>query len=266
MPRRRSIFPSIVNAAIFILMEIAALNLLSRNSSLQEIWIAQASHKFMGAVWGGSQSIRSYFTLRSENEALAAENHELRKRLMEISTSTDSSVQLTGDTPYSFFSANIVKISRNKQHNYIIIDKGSENGVTDRCGIISSKGVIGIVDAVGPHHAFALSFRNADVSISARLGNEGAVGPLVWDGRSSDGAIMKEIPLQYKYHPGDTVYTSGYSSIFPPDIPLGLAGESRVINGATNEIRVKLFQDFSSLRYVTVVKNNNAREMEALER
>jgi hypothetical protein len=26
-------------------------------------------------------------------------------------------------------------------------------------------------------------------------------------------------PSQYKFNPGDTVYTSGYSSIFPSDIP-----------------------------------------------
>ena len=106
---------------------------------------------------------------------------------------------------------------------------------------------------------------NTDVSISARLGHVGAVGPLVWDGRSTSGAILKEIPLQYKYEPGDTIYTSGYSAIFPPDIPLGVAGESKVINGATNEIRVTLFQDFTALRYVTVVHNNALQEMEALE-
>ena len=36
------------------------------------------------------------------------------------------------------------------------------------------------------------------------------------------------------------MYTSGHSLLFPPDIPLGVAGGSRVINGATNEITVTL--------------------------
>ena len=106
---------------------------------------------------------------------------------------------------------------------------------------------------------------NSGVSISARLGNEGAIGPLVWDGISSDGAILKEIPLQYKFAPGDTVWTSGFSSIFPADIPLGVAGESRIVNGAVNEIKVKLFQSFSALRFVTIAVNNGRDEILFLE-
>ena len=106
---------------------------------------------------------------------------------------------------------------------------------------------------------------NTGISISARLGNEGAVGPLTWDGVTMDGAVLSEIPLQYKYAPGDTVWTSGYSSLFPPDIPLGIAGSSRVVNGAVNEIEVDLFQNFSALRYVTVVSNSGREEILYLE-
>jgi rod shape-determining protein MreC len=64
---------------------------------------------------------------------------------------------------------------------------------------------------------------------------------------------------------GDTVYTSGHSLMFPPDIPLGVAGEARVINGATNEIRVDLFQDFTAIRYVTVVHNTAIEEVEGFD-
>ena len=85
------------------------------------------------------------------------------------------------------------------------------------------------------------------------------------DGISTSGAVLKEIPLQYKYNPGDTVYTSGYSAIFPPDIPIGIAGDARVINGATNEIKVKLFQDHSALKYVTIIQNTRAAEIAEIE-
>jgi rod shape-determining protein MreC len=65
---------------------------------------------------------------------------------------------------------------------------------------------------------------------------------------------------------GDTVYTSGYSSIFPPDIPLGTAGEAKIVNGATYEIEVTLLEDFSALRYVTVVDNTGQNEIDSLEK
>ena len=64
---------------------------------------------------------------------------------------------------------------------------------------------------------------------------------------------------------GDTIYTSGFSSIFPPDIPLGVTGKSRVVNGSTYEIQIRLFEDFTALRYVTVVKNLSRNEIKQLE-
>ena len=103
------------------------------------------------------------------------------------------------------------------------------------------------------------------MSISARIGKTGISGPMVWDGIHSNGALLKEIPLHFEIAAGDTVYTSGFSSIFPPDIPLGVAGESRIVNGATSEIKIRLFEDFSALRYVTIVENLGRNEMKTLE-
>ena len=60
------------------------------------------------------------------------------------------------------------------------------------------------------------------------------------------------------------MYTSGHSLVFPPDIPLGVAGDSHVVNGQVNEIKVTLFQDFTALRYVTVAFNNAKKEVEGL--
>ena len=67
MPKERKIVPFIVSAAIFILMEIAAIHLIRRNDSLQDIWFARGAHRFMAAVWGGSENIKHYFSLGKEN-------------------------------------------------------------------------------------------------------------------------------------------------------------------------------------------------------
>ena len=103
------------------------------------------------------------------------------------------------------------------------------------------------------------------MSISSRIGRSGTVGRLEWDGRSRNKAIMKDILHHVELHEGDTVFTSGYSSIFPPDIPLGVLGKSKVVNGSTYEIEVKLFEDYSALRYVTVVNNAAQEEVTRLE-
>lgn len=270
MPKERSVVRNILTVAVFIILEIASVLMLSRNNQIQRLWIARISHGFMARTWGASQSVSNYFSLKRQNDELALENDRLQKlvRGYELAAreADPASTPVLADNGFNYIPATIIKSSTNTQHNYLIIDKGSEDGVTRNSGIITDKGVIGIVDAVSSHYSYAISFLNTELFISARLGNSGAVGPLAWDGTGSDRAILKEIPLQFKFAPGDTVYTSGYSTIFPPDIPIGVAGESKIINGATNEIKVDLFQNHKALKYVTIVSNTRAAEIEAIEK
>jgi rod shape-determining protein MreC len=46
---------------------------------------------------------------------------------------------------------------------------------------------------------------------------------------------------------------------------LGTTGDSRIVNGATYEIEISLFEDFGALRYVTVVENMGREEIKSLE-
>ena len=269
--RKGNFIQHVITAAIFIALEVAALAMLYYNGPLQRMWFSEASQGFMGNVWGGTQKIKDYFHLDSANDSLALENHELRVRIAQLEEALeearlDMPEQRDGKTRYyRYIPANIMKMSSNKQHNYMIIGKGSEDGVTEGAGVITGKGAIGIVDAVSEHFSYARSFKNHEISVSSRLGRNGAVGPLSWNGRTSSGAILKEIPHHVEFHEGDTVYTSGYSSIFPADIPLGTTGKAKIVNGATYEIEVTLFEDFAALRHVTIVENLGKDEMKTLE-
>ncbi len=271
MASDRKIGRKLIGAAIFIFMEIAALGMLKNGGELQEAWISRLSHSFYAKIWGGCEEIRHYFLLNKENRSLAEENFRLSEELRSYKSLENASLMqaladsLHPSSDFSYIPAEIVKISRNKQHNYFIINKGYEDGVLPQSGVITSRGIVGIIDAVEKHYSYGLSLMNNGVNISARLGTGGAIGPLSWDGISKDRAVLKEIPLQFKYEEGDTVSTSGYSSLFPADIPVGQAGQAKMVNGAVNEIDVTLFQDFSTLKYVTVVTNNGREEITYLE-
>ncbi len=245
--------------------------MLRNNGPLQNIWLSKGMHAVCGTVWGGAQEIRHYFSLRKKNDSLALDNHNLSVRIAELESMIADSVILANTTlsdgtvgHFRYIPANIVKISNNSHHNYIIIGKGSEDGVTNGAGIITAQGAVGVIDAVGKHYSYARSFKNHEMNISTRLGRSGTVGPMIWDGRSSNGAVLKEIPHHVEFHPGDTVFTSGFSSIFPPDIPLGTTGKAEIVNGATYEIEIRLFEDFGALRYVTVVENVGKDEIDDL--
>ena len=78
--------------------------------------------------------------------------------------------------------------------------------------------------------------------------------------------MLREIPHHLEITPGDTIYTSGFSSIFPADIPLGTVREAEIVNGATYDIKVDLFEDFGALRHVCIVENVGQEEMNTLEK
>ncbi len=260
----------LLSAAIFIAMEIAALAILSKSSSLANIWINRASHRAMAAIWGGFENVRNIFNLSEQNEALLEQNIRLTNELQKYKAAEESVTEASSSaearsSAFRYIPATIVKINTNTAHNHIILNKGSEDGVKPDCGIISADGVIGIIEAVGKHYSYGLTLMNDNVSIGGRIKGKGYLAPVVWDGRSTNGAYLKDVPLHHAVAPGDTVVTSGFSTIFPPDVPIGIAGESTMVDGSVYEITVTLFQDFSRLRYVSIVENLEKAEIQALE-
>lgn len=271
MARRGEYYVGLATAAVFIVLEIAALSMLRRSSELQDIWINRSSHRVMAATWGSVSRVQDYLDLKKQNEMLAGRNFELFKELqrykeMENALTARSrldSAQLP--SRFRYIPAEITAMGTNTLHNYIILDKGSEDGVKPRSAIITPDGVVGMVYSVDKHYTYGLSLLNDKVSVSARVGREGLVAPLVWDGKSTDRAILRDIPLHLEVPVGDTVRTSGISALYPADIPIGVTMGSRLIDGAVNIVDVKLFVDFSSLRYVIIAENPDREILETME-
>ena len=270
--QKKSPISAIITAVVFLSLEAAAIAVLHYSNELQRNWISGAGHSAMAALWGGGEKVLGYFALASLNDSLAIENSRLGVRVRELEDRLTAIEQEGGQAAstrttvdrYRFMPAEIVKLSNNRQHNYIIIDKGAADGVRPGAGIITGHGVVGIVENVSEHYSYGISFRNYNMSVSARLRKDGPIGPLSWDGFRN--ATLEEIPHHLVSEMGDTVYTSGSSAIFPRAIPLGVTVGSRLKDGATYNLEVKLFQDFSRLKYVTVVTDMDSEEIKSLER
>lgn len=262
-------YRQILNAVIFIVLEVAAVFMLTGTRSLQDIWLNRATHRVLGAIWGGGESISNWFSLREQNRALSEENARMAEALRHMDglhAALKGAVSDTVTGHWRYTPATIVKMSRNSQHNYIILDKGRADGISPMSGIISNGGVVGIVNAVDEHFCYGLTLQNPLIKVGARIGHDGVAAPLSWDGLHSRGAVLHDLPAHLGTNPGDTVWTSGFSGIFPPDIPLGITGDSRLADGSVLETEVRLFVDFKALRYVTIVENLDRREIEKLER
>lgn len=265
MAKKPDILHIIIVAAIFIGLEVAALAMLRNSGEAQNAWISKGVNGFNSSVWGTTERIGSYFGLRKQNDSLAAENFRLRMALEKLNYDSKGAEDTEIVGSFHFTPATIVRHSQNSQHSYLILNKGSIDNVIAGSGVITPDGVVGWIDAVSEHYAHVISFNNTETVVSARVGRDDTgVGTLRWDGITHTGAILSEVPFQEGVEPGDTVYTSGYSSLFPADIPLGVTKKVKVVNGATFTFDVQLFQDLRKLRYVTITSNNDRVEIQRL--
>ena len=79
-------------------------------------------------------------------------------------------------------------------------------------------------------------------------------------------AYLEDLPTHATFQVGDTVVTSGYSTVFPPGIMVGVV-ESYDKQHDDNffSLKVRLATDFQSLNAVCVVKNNMQAEQKEIE-
>lgn len=271
MAKRSPVTPILATILLFLVLETGSVLMIAYNSVFQQVRIFGVLMQIHGRFLNTQTNIKYYFSLRNVNEQLADENSRLLNQLAKYQTQLDTlkadslSYKPLGDSSdFSYIPAKIIGNSTNKKQNYIIIDKGRKDGVGKDMGVISPNGVIGVVNAVSDNYSYIISLLNINQSVSAKISRLGAFGPLIWDGRSADYALLTEIPQHIKIQVGDSVVTSGFSSIFPPDIPLGTIRKSKIINGTHHEIQVKLFQDFRTLHYVNVVVSSHKEEVDKI--
>jgi len=260
-------FRILTTVVVFLALEIISIVLISHNSVIQR-------YKFMGvirnsqtALWQKAENFRYYFNYKNENERLVTENEMLRdiiSKYESIDFYRDSLVESISPY-YTYVPATIIKKTTNKQHNYIVINKGSDNGISEGMGVVTSKGVIGVIASVSAHYSYVISFLNTSQSVSVKVLGKDVYGPMSWDGGSIDGATLRDIPIHKEIAIGDSIATSGYSNLYPTDIPVGVISSFKNNNGLAYDVDVELFEDYNAIRFVNVVVNNDLNELSELE-
>lgn len=277
MAKRSPNLDRLYTLLLFIVLEILALMMISNDSLFQQIKIGGVYMGIRGSFSKIGSDIKYYANLKNVNEQLNSENEALLAEIeryrsyVDRTDTTDSSgliaVPVEVDTvkpQFTYIPAKIVSNGTNEKHNFIIISKGSDSGIEPDMGVISPRGVVGVVSKVSDRYAYVISTLNINQSVSAKIGRTGAFGPLVWEGKRADYALLTEIPQHIRFAVGDTVYTSGYSTLFPENIPIGTIRKSRIIKGTHHEIKVKLFEEFRTLKFVRVVVNHDKNEIKGI--
>jgi len=249
-------------AILFLLLQGIAIFLMTRYSVTQQAGIVHSLNVGHYYLWERQQMMGKYFNLNTVNRELSEENMRLRTELLTYQTHTQHTSPF--DTIFSCINAEVVQKTTSSLQNYLIINRGSNHGVEADMGVIGNQGVVGIVRDVSPHFSRVISLLNTNLPISARIEPEGATGFLTWDGRSIYTGTISDMPQHSAIAVGDTAFTSGYSQIFPPHIPLGVVTSTTIAQGTFLEAKIRFFQNFNTLRYVYVIKNMHRQEIDDL--
>lgn len=268
MAGRNNLINNLFIALLFIALEVISIFGIYKTGIIQEYAISKGVREVKSFFWEGRSNILNYFKLAKENQDLVEENSNLQdiayKYWSLLEDLAIESLKAIAVADFEFIPAAIVKNSPNRQHNYLVLNKGEKSGVARDMGVVTEKGVIGVVISVSSNYSLVLSFLNEDQSFGALIKSSNIFSPISWDGESAESAVMREIPLHIPVSKGDTIVTSGYSAIFPPDIPIGTIESSKIVNGVSQEAKVRLFENFRAIKHVYIVKNRNAEEIDEL--
>ena len=268
MNRRTSINTALVSLVVFLLIEGLSAFLISRNESIQQYKLLIGIRAVQSKIWDATKNIRQYFSLRQVNESLEQENIRLVRELekYKIFTSryiSDSLIQAY-NPEFEYIPATVVKNNTNRRHNYIVLDKGSDDGIRTDMGVITPSGVVGYIQSVGRKHSLVVSLLDVDNTITAILKKSGTFGTINWDGKNPSEVTLSEIPIHTSFAIGDTVTTSGFSAIYPKGIDLGTIKSSKSAGGTSFDLTISLFENFSTLHHVYIVDNPNNIEFKNL--
>ncbi len=263
------------NWFLFIFLEVISFGLLFRFNNYQGSVYFTSANRLVGTVYEIANTVTSYFHLKSVNEELVDRNIYLEQQVTAL---RDALLKATSDTlgvdnirdsvleGYTIWNADVINNSIKRTDNYITLNKGEQDGIHSEMGVIDGNGVVGIVYMTASHYSVVIPVLNSKSNISCKIKNSDYFGYLKWDGEDSRYAYLMDLPRHSVCEKGDTIVTSGFTSIFPPGIMVGtIENIADSHDGLSYLLKVKLSTDYGKLNGVRVIARNDVEEQKELE-
>ncbi len=253
------------NGFLYGFLALIALVLTIRSHSYHQSRFFNSSKWVSGKVYGTAANVSGYFSLKEENTRLVKENERLRKLLFNT-TDENSEILDTTQLQFTVTNAKVIKNSFSSPRNYLTINLGKNQGVEQDMGVITTQGILGIVENASSNFSTVQSVLNTKSNINAKIKNTDYFGSLVWDARDYTVVQLVDIPRLVPLVVGDTIVTGAMSSIFPENIPIGVI-KKYDLNASKSfyNIDVELFNDMANVKNIYLIRNKNKKEIENLE-
>lgn len=251
---------------LYLFLLLVSLIFTVQSHSYHQSKFLNSSNYITGSIYTFSNDITSYFGLREENVRLAEENEKLRNRL--FNTIPLSAIYIDSSAiDYDVIRGRVINNSFADQRNYITINKGQNDSIAQDMGVITDKGILGIVENTSDKFSTVQSILSDKSNINAKIKNSNHFGSLVWENTQDYNVVqLIDIPRLVPLTIGDTIVTGAMSSIFPENIPIGTIKRFDLDTSKSFYfIDVELFNDMTNIGTIYIIKNLNRTEVLQLE-
>ena len=248
-------------------------------------YFSSASNVFTGSLinlqsWFSSRffAVQDFLTaprdiasLRQRNAQLEADVSRLQAQVIQLQQEVGETqnlaalVDFSRANPENDYKAAVV-IGRDPSPflHYVIINRGSNDGILRGMPVVTDQGLVGRVDAVIADASRVQLITDAASNVNVHLQNAETEASLV--GSVTGDVTLDLIAQDITIEAGDLVLTSGLGGGYPPDLIVG-----QVVNVRSRDF--DLFQqatiqpvvDFNGLEIVLVIVNFNPVDISPLE-
>lgn len=204
---------------------------------------------------------RDVAALRQQNAEYVAEIARLQAQVIELQNKvaqTDTLaalVDFSRSNPTNTYKAAAV-IGRDSSPflRYVIINRGSNDGIRQGMPVVTNQGLVGRVDAVISGASRVQLITDPSSLVSVFLQNSEA--DAIMKGSVSGELTLEMLSQDAKVQAGDVVLTSGLGGEYPPDLLIGQVGNVRKRESDLfQEATVQPVVDFTRLEIVLVIVN-----------
>ena len=257
------------NNILFLLLLSFSLFLTIQAHSYQRSKFISSANFLSGGIYSWTSDINAYFNLEEYNQRLLEENQRLRTRISAYEGSL--LIEEFKDTAsyggnYVFKAAEVINNNYANRNNYLTLKRGSNSGIERDMGVVTSKGIVGIVENVSPRYSTVISILNSNSRINAQLKKSNHFGTLVWNGDDPNTVQLIDVPAIAPVTEGDTIITGGRSLIFPKGLPIGTVRDFTTDQSESYyTINIDLFNDMTNIGYVYIIDNTEKEDIKELQ-
>jgi rod shape-determining protein MreC len=253
------------NSLFYLGLLLLSLIFLNQRSFYHQSFFSDISLSISSRINLYSQGIVNYFSLKKINQQLRLENEILKVLELAYQNNKVDKTAILESFGFEITGARVIRNSYDKARNYIIIDKGQANGIKTDTGVISSDGIIGIVNQTTENFSSILSLLHRDLKVNVSFKKNGAYGSMSWRSNHPKKMKLDDISTLNPVSIGDTIVTGGMSDYFPYGIPLGTVSKiERPKSEGYYDIDVELFSNLTQKEFVYIIKNKNLDQIEKL--